>query len=473
MNLKIFQKKYPGKRLQNNLSILNNVKKVHLIGIGGIGMFGIADFLIAQGYKVSGSDIHRSKLTDELKSRGAEIFIGHKKENISDDVNLVVYSSAVKKDNPEYIAASKIKLIRRAEMLGEIVNPRKLISVSGTHGKTTVSAMISFILTENNFDPLVFVGGNLNFLGNKASRFGSGEYAVAEADEYERSFLALKSDILVINNVELDHTDIYSSDDDIKKAFLEFCHNSKEGCKIIFNLDDFGAEEVASKVEYRHLISFGMNSSSDYLLSEINYGEEFTEFYLNDIKIAIKLHGEHNVYNAAAALIASVYAGVDIENILLSLAKFTTVKRRLELKYNVNIRVYDDYAHHPTEIKKSLDALREINKGRIITVFQPHTYSRTERFSKEFAESLSNSDIIFITDIYPAREEPIKGVNSELIVNQIKSTNNNVYYEKESSNLINALLSIINKNDTVLFQGAGDITNICDDFVKNIKEISL
>ena len=436
-------------------------------------MSGIAEFLSRKGYKVTGSELYPSQITERLEKLGIKIFKGHNADNINKDTDLVVYSSAIKEDNAEYAKAkeSGIKIIKRAVMLGELVNDLFLISVSGTHGKTSTTALIAKLLIDNGFDPVVFVGGTVDFLDGGSSRIGNGKYAVVEADEYDRSFLTLKSDIAVITNIELDHTDIYSDLAELKESFQQFLYNAKKECKIVACGDSDNVMDILQKVDRNEKLLYGLNNTNDYTLEDIESINGNISYNFDNQKIVLNIPGVHNALNASAAYLAGKLTGMKAENIKDSLFRFNGVKRRLELKYNSDISIYDDYAHHPTEIIASYKAIRNIAKGRIITVFQPHTYTRTRDLYNEFAYALKENDVLILTEIYAAREKAIDNVSSELILNRLMDFNKgNIYYLKTFEEIEKILKGIIKKDDTIIFQGAGSITELCDMFVKNYPE---
>ncbi len=458
---------------KNKPEILINVKHIHLIGIGGIGMSGIAEYLLHQDYFVSGSDITPSFITSRLKGLGAVISDSHRKENITKEIDLVVYSSAVKSDNDEFAEAKKlgIKTIRRAEMLGAIVNNKVLISVSGTHGKTSTTAMVAKVLIDNDFDPTVFVGGNLDFLEGGSSRIGNGEFAVVEADEYDRSFLALDSDKIIITNIEIDHTDIYKDLDDIKNTFIKFCGSSKENLELIVFGDDTNVKDVIKKLDSENIKSYGFGENNTFVLSDYTSTDISAHFAINGYGINLNLLGRHNALNASAAFALGGSLGINSDSISKSLNGFKGVQRRLQLKYSNDINVYDDYAHHPTEVKSSFEALKNSTENRIITVFQPHLYTRTKDFYKEFAKALMENEIVILAKLYPAREKEIPGVSSGLIFDEIKKiSNTKVYLIEDFKNIILKLKEIMKPGDTIIFQGAGSVTNLCDEFIKNINQ---
>jgi UDP-N-acetylmuramate--alanine ligase len=452
--------------------------RIHFIGIGGFGMNGLAEYLLRQGYFVSGSDMTKSELTVRLEMLGAIIFYTHDKTNIPPDTELVVYSSAVKSDNPEFAEAQrrKIETIKRAEMLGRIANKSYLISVGGTHGKTSTSAMISYLLVECGFDPNVFVGGAMEFLSNGTSRAGNGKYCVVEADEYDRSFLTLESNAAVINNIDADHLDIYTDINGIKESFTEFINNCRENAIIIANGDDENVKDVLSRTNIEKKL-FGTGNSNNYRITNIehNTGQDYKLKFsletddkkINDILLQVP--GFHNAMNAAAAYIVCEILKIPVSKYKEVIKNFKGVKRRLELKYSGGIKIYDDYAHHPAEIQSSFDAVKNISSGRIITVFQPHLYSRTKDFYREFAVSLKQNDIIILLGIYPAREKPIEGVTSELICNELRKITKNEVYSIKKEEINKFLLNRIEENDTLIFQGAGDITDVCEEFTELLK----
>jgi len=451
--------------------LFKNIKRVHFIGIGGIGMSGIAEYLAKNGYEVSGSDANKSDITERLKTFGIKIFDGHKADYLDDKTELVIYTAAVKEDNEEYAKAVSLGItaIKRAKALGEIVNDKFLISVSGTHGKTTTTSMVAKILIDNNLDPTVFVGGNLSFLDGSSSRIGNGKVAVVEADEYDRSFLTLKSDVIIITNIESDHLDIYKDLDDIKDNFVKFCNSGKEGCKIVMNGDDKNVLSIAKDVS-KEKITYGFDDENNFVIDDITYSEKSCSFKLNDAQVKLSVIGKHNMSNSSAAFIACKQAGLSDEGIVNALENFGGVKRRFELKFMNGIKVYDDYAHHPTEVRATLDAARSIALGRIITVFQPHLYSRTKDFYKEFSDSFSGTDILILDKIYPARENPIEGVTSDLILNEFnKNYPKESYLFEDKSEIFKKLSEIVKDKDIVIFQGAGTITNYCDEYVSIIK----
>ncbi len=377
-------------------NIFDGIKKVHLIGIGGIGMSGIAEYLAKKNYEVTGSDSNVSPVTQRLKKFGVRIFEGHDKNNLSDDADLVIYTSAVKEDNAELKKAKDTgkKLVKRAHALGNIVNDKFVISVAGTHGKTTTTAMIAKVLIENKIDPTVFVGGNIDFLDGGSSRIGNGKVAVVEADEYDRSFLELNSDIIVITNIDSDHLDIYKDLNDIKENFKKFVENSRPNTKVIACGDDANVRDVLDKFENKTL--YGFKKNNDRVITDMSYGKNCVFFKPGKAELMIKVLGNHNILNSTAAYLAAKEFNIRPERFNEAMKTFFGVKRRLELKFDNGIKIYDDYAHHPTEVNATLDAMRKLHPARMITVFQPHLYSRTRNFYKEFGKHFRERIFYFL-----------------------------------------------------------------------------
>lgn len=452
--------------MTNDKPIFGNAERIHLTGIGGIGMSGIGDYLVKNNYKVTGSDINLSPATKKLENHGVKIFKGHKESNLPDDTELLIYTSAVKEENEELAKAFRLKIpvMKRAEALGKIVNDKFLIAVSGTHGKTTTSAMIAKVLIDGNLDPTVFVGGSLEFLDGNSSRHGKSGYAVAEADEYDRSFHQLKPDIAVITNIEPDHLDIYKDIEDIKNSFWQFLNNCKKSSVIIAYGDDENIREVTR--DFKNKIFYGFKENNDYVIKNVAYENGKAEYSLNKEEIFLRVAGNHNILNSAAAFLTAKKLKISCDNFNSSMKDFHGVKRRLELKYENGIRIYDDYAHHPTEVKASLEAIKKIHGGKIVTVFQPHLFSRTRDFYAEFGNAFQGTDILFLTKIYPAREKEIAGISSSLILNEFLKSGKEGYYIENNDTLLSELSKIIQDGDTLIFQGAGDITEMCSRFVK-------
>ena len=438
---------------------------IHFVGIGGIGMSAIAEILLSQGFKVSGSDLAASENTEYLTSQGASIFIGHKAENIG-DVGVVVYSSAVNPEkNPETIEAQKrnIPILRRAEMLAEVTRLNYCLAVSGTHGKTTTTSMCGITLMKANFDPTVIVGGRLGGLGGTNARLGKGQWTVVEADEYDRSFLQLLPTVAIINNIEPEHMDIYKDFDDLKNTFIQFANKVPFYGFIAANIDDQGIKQIISDIKKR-VITFGFSRNSDVYADNIVYNGLSTTCrvyrkneYIGNLKINIP--GAHNVKNALATVAVSMELGISFEVIANAIDSFTGVNRRFEVKGTKNgVTFIDDYAHHPTEIKATLSAARAGFDNRIVAVFQPHTFTRTRDFYKDFAQSFDDADLVIVMDVYPAREKPIEGINGKMVADAaVNYGHRNVHYLPALDSVHNYLRTVLKEGDLMITLGAGDI----------------
>ncbi len=438
---------------------------IHFVGIGGIGMSAIAEILMSQGFKVSGSDLAASENTEYLVTQGAEIFIGHKAENIG-NVGVVVYSSAVNPEkNVETVEASKrnIPILRRAEMLAEVTRLNYCLAVSGTHGKTTTTSMCGITLMKANFDPTVIVGGRLGGLGGSNARLGKGQWTVVEADEYDRSFLQLLPTIAIINNIEPEHMDIYDSFDDLKNTFIQFANKVPFYGFVAANIDDHGIKEIISEIKKR-VITFGFSRNSDVYADNINYNGltstcrvyRKNEFVGN---LKINLPGAHNVKNALATVAVAMELGISFEVIAEGIDSFTGVNRRFEIKGTKDgVTLVDDYAHHPTEIKATLSAARNGFDNRIVAVFQPHTFTRTRDFYKDFASSFDDADVVIVMDVYPAREKPIEGINGKLVADAaVVYGHRNVHYCANLESVFSYVKTILKEGDMLISLGAGDI----------------
>jgi UDP-N-acetylmuramate--alanine ligase len=459
--------------------MFSSVKKVHFVGIGGIGMSGIAEILLNQGFEVTGSDLAHSENTDYLTSIGAKIYIGHDANNLQ-DAEVCVYSSAVKPDkNPETLEAyhRNIPVLRRAEMLAETSRLNYCLAVAGTHGKTTTTSMCGLILMKAGFDPTVIVGGRLRGLGGTNARLGKGDWTVVEADEFDRSFLQLLPTVAIINNVEEEHLDIYKDFDDLRETFSEFANKVPFYGFVAVGLDDAGVKEVILDIK-KKVVSFGVSKQCDVRAENIKYHEKSSNcqvFIHGELKgtLNVNIPGLHNLKNALAAIAVSNGLGIDFEHASEAIAEFTGVYRRFEIKGEFDgIMVVDDYAHHPTEIKATLQAARNGWQRRIVAVFQPHTYSRTQTLYKEFGSSFDDSDIIIITDIYPAREEPIEGVTGKLIADAaVQYGHKAVYYIPDIESVYNELGTILMEGDMLLTIGAGNIFKLADRIIKSKQHI--
>ena len=451
--------------------MFKNIKKVHFVGIGGIGMSGIAEILLSQGFEISGSDKSKSEVTDRLESLGIKVYEGHSPENLK-DADVLVYSSAVHLDNPEVQAAidRKIPIIKRSEMLAETMRMKYGIGIAGTHGKTTTTSMVGLTLTEGGIDPTIIVGGKLSGLGGTNARLGNGEFIVVEADEFDRTFLKLTPTIAALTTLESEHLDTYKDLDDIKGAFIEFANKVPFYGFVTLCLDEPALQDIMPHIN-KKIITYGLNAQSDVRATDIIHnGFSSTykvKYFGKDLgEITLKIPGDHNIKNSLVAVVIGKELGIDFKVIKSSLESFSGVFRRFEVKYNKEILVVDDYAHHPTEAAATLKGIRDGWDRRLIAVFQPHLYSRTRDFSQDFGRAFLNSDVFICTDVYPARELPIEGVTGELISGITKKFGHkNVHYVADKNN-VPALLNEIKKDgDIIVTMGAGDIWKYGEKFV--------
>jgi UDP-N-acetylmuramate--alanine ligase len=459
--------------------MFSSIKKIHFVGIGGIGMSGIAEILLDQGFKVSGSDRSVGEVTDRLRSLGAEICEGHRSGNVGPDVDALVYSSAVPPDNPELLEARKrkIPIIRRAEMLAEVMRLKYGIGIAGTHGKTTTTSMVSLILMEGGLDPTVIVGGKLSDLGGTNARLGHGDFIVVEADEFDRSFLSITPTIAVLTTLETDHLDCYRDLEDIKGAFIQFANKVPFYGFIVLCLDEPALQDIMPRLSKNKTITYGMNPQADIQAADIRFKDDSAAFAVlkggRDLgQISLQIPGRHNIQNALAAIAVGLELGVPFGRVKDGIEKFTGVYRRWEKKGELNgISVYDDYAHHPTECRATLSGAKEGWRRRVVCVFQPHLYSRTRDFYEEFAKSFLLADVLVVTDVYPAREEPIQGITGELVSNAAKQFGHKeVYYLPDKQKVPATLVRITKPDDIVITMGAGDIWKYGEEFLKQLKK---
>ena len=442
-----------------------NFQRIHLVGIGGIGMSGIAEVLLTLGYSVSGSDTKPSNITERLQNLGATIYEGHKASN-ADGAHVVVTSSAVKADNPEVIEAhrKKIPVIPRAEMLAELMRLKYGIAVAGAHGKTTTTSMVASVLNAAHLDPTFVIGGRVNQAGTTA-RLGKGEYFIVEADESDRSFLMLAPVVAVVTTIDREHLDQYSSLEDIQGAFIQFVNRVPFYGAAILCIDEPNVQAIIPQVK-RPIITYGTSSQADLLISDIKLeglGSEFRLTYRGDDLGVFKLihpPGIHNVRNAAAAAAVALYLNVPAELVREGLEKFGGVSRRFDIKGVVNgITVIDDYGHHPVEIRATLEAARVCKFNRLLVLFQPHRYTRTQHLWDEFCRAFNQADILVLTDIYAASEPPIPGITSEALTNAIREAGHkNVHYFRSMQDGIEFLLKEARFGDAILTVGAGNVS---------------
>lgn len=457
--------------------MFRKVKKIHFVGIGGIGMSGIAELLLNLDFEISGSDIQDSEIIQNLITKGAKIYTdGHKAQNVGDS-EVLVYSSAVRENNPEILKAKDkgIPVIRRAEMLGELIAVKETsIAVSGTHGKTSTSSMLGSVLNAADHDPTLVVGGLVKTIGTNAL-LGQGDIIIVEADEFDRSFLALRPTISVVTNIELEHTDCYANLEELQNAFIQFCNSCPFYGGVIVCLDSPGIRGIISDI-YRPITTYGISSQADYRAEDIQFKNNtaiYSAFYHHQKLGQIKLNvpGQHNVLNSLAAIAVGMEMEIPFNIIKKGLIEYDGVRRRFEIKGIVNdIMVVDDYAHHPTEVAATLSAARSGWNRRILAVFQPHLFTRTRDFYREFAESFLNSDILIVTDIYPAREEKIEGIDGNLVAKAAKELGHrHVHYIPNFDDINEKLNEITQPGDMVISIGAGTIWRFSEKYFHQLK----
>ncbi len=462
-------------------------ERVHFVGIGGVGMSGIAEVLRNLGYEVDGSDLKESETVRRLREIGINISIGHKAENIK-NTDVVVTSSAVSRDNPEVKIAKKmsIPVIPRAEMLAELARMKYGILVAGAHGKTTTTSLVASVLGEGKFDPTVVIGGKLKGIGSNA-KLGQGEFLVAEADESDGSFLKLSPAIAVVTNIDKEHMDFFKDIEAIKDAFLSFINKVPfYGLSILCGDNEY-IREILPKVR-RRFVTYGLGEDLDLTAKNVKTEglKSVFEAVLNNKSLGlfeVPLIGDHNVSNCLAAIAVANEIKMDMEGIRGALRNFSGVQRRFEYKGTVSdIKVIDDYGHHPSEITATLKAVKEsilqktengqcsTHHGRLVVLFQPHRYTRTRDLLSEFIDSFADADKIILMDIYPAGEKPLPGVNSELLFRGIKETGKEIEYVQDRNGVMDCLLSELKENDTLLTLGAGDVWKIGEEFLMEKKK---
>lgn len=447
-------------------------EKFHFIAIGGVGMSGLAKYLIQEGYEVSGSDISESKYVAQLRDLGAKIYIGHSKENVPED-SIVVISSAIRMNNPEVVRAKELgcKILHRSDVLAFVSDSdKKFIGFAGTHGKTTTSGMTSYVMAKADFHPSFVVGGFVPYYHTNAEYDKDGNIFIAEMDESDGTLVKYSPDIVVVNNLEADHLDFYKNGlDSIIETFQKLFMNLKTNAKIIINNDNAGN----LKLRGYDFITFGIDEA-EYMAKNINFANGYSTFdiyhnneiLLENVKIIIP--GEHNVYNTLAVVSALNEAGIDVNKIKEHLATFTGMGRRFQKMLDLGeIPVYDDYAHHPTEIKATLTAMKSFTDRNVVAVFQPHRYSRLESLWNDFKDALKSADRLIITDVYAASEDKIEGINSEKFASEINGAE---YISGSIQEVADKLLPTLKNNDVVIGLGAGTITNLAK-CLKTAKEV--
>ena len=448
---------------------------VHFIGIGGISMSGLAEILLKAGFKVTGSDMKASEITDKLSDMGALINIGQHAGNITDDIGLVIYTAAIKDTNEEFMAAKEknIPMLTRAELLGQIMDNYKYsVAVSGTHGKTTTTSMLSYIMLEADIDPTISVGGMIDAIGGNI-RVGTSDYFVTEACEYTNSFHAFNPFISIILNVDADHLDFFSGIEEIAESFHTFATKTPDNGTVIVNGDMKYYGEVVRDLKC-NIITFGENPENNYSATNIRFdkfahptytllidGKEITDITLN-------VFGKHNVYNSLSAIAAATTLGIPMDTVKAGLLHCKGAYRRFQYKGTIldNVKVMDDYAHHPTEIAATLSAVKNTNYNELWCVFQPHTYTRTYALLDEFAEALHVCDHVIVADIYAAREKDTGLVSAADLADKIASYGTDAFYLPSFTDIENCLLKNCKKNDLLITMGAGNVDSIGNELIK-------
>ena len=457
--------------------VFRNFQRIHLVGIGGIGMSGIAEVLLTLGYSVSGSDVKATPITHRLQSLGATIFEGHRAEQV-EGAHVVVTSSAVRSGNPEVSEALRLKIpvIPRAEMLAELMRLKHGIAVAGAHGKTTTTSMTASVLAAAGLDPTFVVGGRVNQVGTTA-RLGKGEYMVVEADESDRTFLLLAPVVAVVTTIDREHLDQYSSLEDIQSAFLQFVNRVPFYGAAILCVDDPNVQSILPGVK-RPVISYGTSSQADLVISEIELkglGSEFHLRYRGEDLGMFRLKappGVHNVRNAAAAAAVGLYLNVPADLIRDGLEKFAGVGRRFDIKgvYS-GVTLVDDYGHHPAEIRATLEAARGCKFNRLLVIFQPHRYTRTQHLWDEFCRAFNQADVLVLTDIYPASEEPIEGITGEALAAAVAAAGHrNVRYRASLAEAAEELFREAEPGDALLTIGAGSVGRVAEELAARLSE---
>ncbi len=455
---------------------LPNGKRVYMVGIGGSGMSGLAIIMNQMGYEVEGSDLGSGSHIELLRNRGIKVYQGHDAANIK-DVDFVVLSAAIPKDNPEVKAAEEknIPCISRGDLLGRLMAIKKGIAISGTHGKTSTTSMLSMILEHANLDPTIYIGGNLDMINGNA-KLGTGEYFIAEACEAFNSFNHINPYIAVITNIDADHLEFYGSLNGVIDAFKRFASQIDNNGFLAVCTDCENVRKILSDIEKTHrLFTYGLNESADCKAVNIDVETrqpEFNVVYKNHDygRFKLSVPGLHNVKNALAAFAVSIELGIDVSIIKEALHEFHGAARRFEtLGFVKDILIIDDYAHHPTEVMATLMAAKSL-KRRIIAIFQPHLFSRTKEFAKEFAESLMIADTVFLADIYPSREKPVPGITSQLIADKITKGSVPVHFISDRNKMVDKVAQYLKPNDLVLVMGAGDIRTVGEQILHKLQQ---
>ncbi len=453
--------------------MFHRYQNIHFVGIGGIGMSGIAEVLLNLHYRVSGSDLKRSPITLRLKKKGAKVFYSHKPGNV-DSAHVVVISSAVRPDNSEVVAAKKqnIPVIPRAEMLAELMRLKYGIAVAGSHGKTTTTSLVGQILLGAKLDPTMVIGGRVNSLRTNA-KLGKGEYLVAEADESDGSFLKLNPTIAMITNIDPEHLDHYKDFDALKETFVQFANKVPFYGSIVACADHPVVQELLPQFR-RKVLTYGLNQGADYFADKITHEGMKQRFRVLFKKeplgwVTLRMPGRHNIANALGAIAVGRELEIPFRKIAQALRNFRGIQRRLQILYDKEVTLVDDYGHHPSEIRATLLALREaFPKRRLVTLFQPHRYTRTRDLLAEFSQAFADADRLYLTDIYGAGEEPIVGISSHSILEAM--AHNGVAYHPDKNSLPSIIMKEMEPGDVILTLGAGDITKVGHELARALRK---
>jgi len=451
------------------------IQQIHMVGIGGSGMCGIAEVLINLKYRVSGSDLKKTAVTDRLEKLGARIAEGHAAENAR-GAEVVVMSSAVRPDNPEVLEAARLKIpvIARAEMLAELMRMKHGVAVAGSHGKTTTTSMVATVLEHGGFDPTVVIGGRLNVYGGSA-KLGRSEFMVAEADESDSSFLLLSPTLAVVTNIDNEHMDHYCTSERLYDAFVQFMNKVPFYGAAVVCIDDPGVQGVLNRLT-RRVITYGTSPQADYVLGPVRQDGRSTTYRVSARgethgPISLAVPGVHNALNSVAAVAVACDMGMEWDEILSGIEGFQGADRRFQLKGDVNgVAVIDDYGHHPTELKATLAAARAgWQDRRLVVLFQPHRYSRTRLLHDQFCGAFHQADVLIVMDIYPAGEEPIEGVSGERLAEGIRTFGHRaVHYCPDMESAVALLVATVRPGDMVLTLGAGSVTHAGPELLKRI-----
>ena len=455
--------------------MLTGIKKVHFVGIGGAGMSALAKILVEKGYNVSGSDVKESVMTGILRDLGAKVFIGQRAENVQ-DTEAIVVSSAIRENNPEVVEAKRLglKRLHRSDVNAFLINNSKGIAVAGAHGKTTTTSMLGVSLDYEGVSPSIIIGGEVDYLGSNA-KLGKSDYLVSEADESDGTFLKYYPYIGIVTNVENDHMDHYGTMENIIKAFTQFLNQIREDGWGVVCFDNENIRNIVKNVN-RKIVSYAIDHDADYVAANIKADASGTSFDVihkgeNLGTVKLNVPGRHNVLNAMACVVTGITLGQSVAQMAEGLTMFNGAKRRFQTKGKAHgVWVVDDYAHHPTEIATTLKAARQTQPKRLVCAFQPHRYSRTQLLQKEYGSCFKDADLLVLTDVYSAGEDPIPGIDGELLVKEVaEQTGQKTVYIKDKKEIAAYLKSIAQEGDLIMTMGAGDIVKCGEELVELLK----